>query len=269
VRSARNSTGLARAGGHDQQGLALLLGECGIDGADGMVLVMPLDDGRVDDGLRQRLSGMPTVNEQPQLVTGEKSRHLARRVAGGVVPQPVLVAVGVEDHRAAAERLLQAVGVELGLLLAHLGTLGGAFGLDHRQRQPVAAPQHVVDVSLAAVRWHAGDLELPVARFGQWPARLGEQQVDEGIPGFGFGVVAGVDGLVGRLGGGDLGDQLGDVGVLGGEVFVFGRERPGVGGVLGFELLGQGCHFLAGERGGLACQCRVEHRLHRHRSGIG
>jgi hypothetical protein len=48
----------------------------------------------------------------------------------GVVPNPVIVAVAVEDDRALAVLRLQAVGLELGLLLADARVLARAFGLD-------------------------------------------------------------------------------------------------------------------------------------------
>jgi hypothetical protein len=68
----------------------------------------------------------------------------------------VLVAVGVEDDRALAELRLQAVGVELGLLLARrVASRRGALGLHQRQRLAVVAPQHVVDEALALVVGHA------------------------------------------------------------------------------------------------------------------
>ena len=83
-------------------------------------LVMALDDGGVDRRAGEREPRLTALDQQLQLVAGVEALHLAGRVAGGVVPDPVLVAVGVEDHRPAAELLLQAVGVELGLLLADL-----------------------------------------------------------------------------------------------------------------------------------------------------
>ena len=63
------------------------------------------------------------LHQQFQLVLGVEALHRARRILL-VVPHPVLVAVGVEDHRALAELLLQAVGIELGLLLPFLRDCG-------------------------------------------------------------------------------------------------------------------------------------------------
>ena len=67
----------------------------------------------------ERLAAGPPLDEQFELVLGVEALDLAGRVHL-VVPEPVVVAVGVEDHRPLAELLLQAVGVELCLLLAEL-----------------------------------------------------------------------------------------------------------------------------------------------------
>ena len=101
----------------------------------------------------------------------------------------MLVAVGVEDDRPLAELLLQAVGVELRLLLADARVAARALGLDQPERLAVVAPQHVVDEALALVVRHAADLELAVARLVERPAGLLEQQVDEVVAGLGLGVV--------------------------------------------------------------------------------
>ena len=84
----------------------------------------------------------------------------------------MLIAVGVEDHRPLAELLLQAVGIELGLLLADAGIAPCALGLDQAERLAVIAPEHVVDEALACVVGHAGDRELPVLRLVERPAGL-------------------------------------------------------------------------------------------------
>ena len=53
-----------------------------------------------------------------------------------VVPNPMLVAVGVEDDRPLAVLLLQAIGIELGLLLADARVLARALGLDQASGLP-------------------------------------------------------------------------------------------------------------------------------------
>ena len=209
------------------------------DRLDRAVLVVALDDRR---SITASVSGMRVVaalDQQFQLVAGVEALDLPRRVAGGVVPDPVLVAVGVEDHRPPPELCLQAVGVQLGLLLADLRALRGPLRLDHRQRQPVGAPQHVVDEPLAVVVRHAGDLVLAVPLLGQRPAGLGQQHVDEQVAGLGLGVVAVVDLAVGGLGRLDLLAQLGDLGVVGGGQLVLLGQRLGVRLVLRLELRGE------------------------------
>ena len=104
------------------------------------------------DRVRQRLAAGAALNHQFQLGLLVEPLHRARRVAG-VVPDPVLVAVGVEDDRALAVLRFQAVGVELGLLLPDLGILLGALGLHQRQRLAVVTPQHVIDEALALRCW--------------------------------------------------------------------------------------------------------------------
>ncbi len=216
--------GLAGTGGHHQEGLALLLGEGVVHGTDGPALVVALDDRRVDRGVRKRCARRTTLHHQLELVPGIEPLDLARRVACGVVPEPVLVAVGVEDHRPAPRHLLQAVGVQLRLLLADLRVLLGALRLDDGERQSVGAPEDVVHVAATVCRRHTGDRVLAVAFLGEWPARLGEQYVDEAVARLGLGVVVVVDRLLGRANGRDLPPESLDLGVLGrGQVVTLGQ----------------------------------------------
>ena len=57
------------------------------------------------------------LHQQLQLVLAEEPLNRPRRIRR-VVPQPVLVTVGIENQRTLTELLLKAVGVQLGLLLA-------------------------------------------------------------------------------------------------------------------------------------------------------
>jgi len=200
--------GLSRSGRHDQQRLALLIGQRGVDGLDGAGLVIALDDGAVDGRGTQRKPGLAALDQQFELVAGVEALELARRIAGRVVPDPVLVAVGIEHHGTAPELRLQAVGVQLRLLLADLRTLGGPFRLDHRQRQRVSTPQHVVDEARAVAVGHPGDRVLLIARLVQQPPGLGEHDVDEQPSGLGLGVVVVVGLGVRSLSSGDLGFEL-------------------------------------------------------------
>jgi hypothetical protein len=140
----------------------------------------------------------------------------------------VLIAVGAEDHRPLAVLRLQAVRIQLGLLLAHLGALLGALGFHQRQRLAVVTPQHIVHKALALLVGHAGDLDLEVLVRVELPAGLLQQQVDEIVAGFGFGIVVRVGGgSVGQLGSGHLLAQPGQLGIQrsrgaqqGGEPFI-------------------------------------------------
>jgi len=200
--------GLARARGHHQQRLAVVVALEGLgDAPDAARLIEALDDCRVDIGAGQRLATAAALDQQLQLRLLVEALYRARRVVG-VVPQPVLVAVGVEDQRPLAELPLQAIGVELGLLLADARIAPSALGFDESQWSAVVAPEHVVHEALALVVGHARDFELAVARLIERPAGFLEQQVDEVVARLGFGVVVGVRlrgcGLLGR---GDLGAQ--------------------------------------------------------------
>ncbi len=199
---------LAGAGGHHHQRLAVVVALEGLgDAPDAARLVIALDDGRADLAFRQRLARGAALDRELQLRLLVEALHRARRVAG-VVPEPVLVAVGIEDQRALAELALQAVRIELGLLLTDAGIAPGAFGLDQSQRLAVVAPQHVVDEADALLVGHPGDLELAVPRLVERPAGLLEQQVDEVVAGLGLGVVVRVWlGLCGLPHGGHLGPR--------------------------------------------------------------
>lgn len=156
------------------------------------------------------------------------------------------MAVREVDDGAATGELFESVGVELCLLLADVDARRRPLRLDDREREPVGAPQHIVDVALAARGRHAGDLVLDgvgvggVGGVAARPVRLGKQRlVDVVAPGVGLAVVVGVADTgrgVRRLGGGDLSRELGD---LGGVLRLAFGEGPGVGLVLLFELGGE------------------------------
>ena len=262
--------GLARAGGHHQQRLALLAVERISHSLDGAHLVGPAGDVGVCLRRCQWELGLAALDQQLELVAGVEALGLARWVAAGVVPDPVLVAVGVEDDRSSTELRLEAVGVELGLLLADLGRLRGPLGLDHRQGETVCAPQDVVDEPVALGVGHTGDRVLPVTLLLQRPPGLVEEYVDEQVAGGGLVVVTGVGrGL--RLGGGDLGLQLGDLRIACGYKLVLLGQRAGVGLVLLLELRSKPGDVLARQRCGLCSQGRVElclQRHHRRRRGV-
>ena len=214
VHQRNHRAGLARAGGHHHQGFAVLVALKGFgNAADGALLVMALHNARCNRQAGQRLARGAALVHQLQLVLGVKALHRARR-AGGVVPHPVLVAVGAIDHGAVAGALFQAVGIQAGLLLALLGAAAGALGF-HQGQRPLAAPQHIVHKAFAFVVGHALHFKLAVARLVQRPAGFFEQQVDEQVARCGLVVVVRGGGLrgVGGLGGGNLGAVAGQLGV--------------------------------------------------------
>ena len=102
----------------------------------------------------------------------------------------MLVAVGVEDDRPLAELLLQAVGVELRLLLADARRRAACAwprpGRAACRRRPTARNRRSPCPALLGI---PRDLELAVARLVERPAGLLQQQVDEVVAGLGLGVV--------------------------------------------------------------------------------
>src|SRR5207248_8475604 len=94
---------LACAGCHHDQRLAVVVPlESLRDTANAARLVIPLHDGWIDLACCQRPSGAAALNREFQLGLLVEALHCARRVVR-VVPEPVLVAVGVEDEWALAE----------------------------------------------------------------------------------------------------------------------------------------------------------------------
>src|SRR5664280_1991365 len=80
--------------------------ECLPNPSDGSCLVVPLHDGVVDLGCSEWLTARPPLDEEFQVILRVEALHLAWRVHL-VIPNPRLVAVGVEDHGPSAELLLQ------------------------------------------------------------------------------------------------------------------------------------------------------------------
>ena len=210
VHQRNHRAGFARTRGHDHQRLAVLVALKGFgNAANGALLVVALHNARRNRQAGQRFARSAALVHQLQFVFGMKALHRARR-AGGVVPHPVFITVGAVDHGAVAGALLQAVGIQAGLLLALLGTAAGALGF-HNGQGDFAAPQHIVHKTFALVVGHALYFKLAVALLVQRPARFFEQQVNEQVARGGLVVVVRGGGLrcVGRLGGGNLGAVAG------------------------------------------------------------
>ena len=76
-----HGAGLARAGRHHQQRLALPLVERRADRLDRAGLVVALDDAAVDGSAGQRQPGLAALDHQLQLVAGVEPLDLPRRIA--------------------------------------------------------------------------------------------------------------------------------------------------------------------------------------------
>jgi hypothetical protein len=70
------------------------------------------------------------------LVFSQKSLDGARGIES-VIPDPMLVAIAIENHRPLTELLFQAVGVQLSLPLTDPRVAAGAFGLYETERLTV------------------------------------------------------------------------------------------------------------------------------------
>jgi len=251
--------GLPRAGRHDQQHLAQEVQlESVIDTTDAADLIEALNDGRIDRDRGERLAGRATQNQQLQLGLLEKPRDRTGRMTG-VVPNPMFIAVGIEDDGPAAVHDIHTVRIELGLLLTRPRIALGALDLDDRQRPAVIAPEHIVDVALPLLVRHPDDRKLPVPCLIQWPAGLLEQHIDECIARLRFVVVVIVrDRLIGLFGGGDLGAQALDLRIQV-VAFLLGLDPRGLGVLLSLGL------FLECFGNGLQTSERL--RLHQLRLG--
>ena len=261
---------LARPRRHHQQGPAALERELLAYAADRPLLVVAFDDGPVDRTPGQRQAGRAPPHHEFEFVAGVVALHTAGRVVGCVVPQPGLEPVGVIDDRTATGHDREAVGVQLGLVLARAGVPRGAFGFDHGQRQPVRTPQDVVGEPLPVGARHALHGELADARGVRIPTRLSQVGVDEAHARARLGVVVGV--VLHRLGRLDRGD-LGTSGLkFGLEVGAGGAHRGDLG-VPGLEPREERGEFRCRERWLGACgsgdQGTVESGRQRHRVGGG
>ena len=74
---------------------------------------------------------------------------------------------------------LQAVGVELRLLLAHRRVDGGLLRLHHRQRLAVVSPEDIVGIADARLVWHARHFVFTVLLPVQRPAGAFQIEIDD------------------------------------------------------------------------------------------
>lgn len=149
--------GFAGSCGHDHEGFASFSGKVFGDSANTFVVVFAANDGRIDGDGFEGFSVGAAVDEELKFVCGIESLDQSRRVVG-VVPYPCFVAVGIEDNRALACFLFQAVGIEFGLVLPFAGIFFRSFGFDQGKGEVVGAPQDVIDDSGLAFIGHAVDL---------------------------------------------------------------------------------------------------------------
>ena len=265
--------GLAGPGRHDQQGLSVMvpLKRLGHP-PNGPGLVIPFDDLLVDRGARERMACRPPLHQQLELRLLVEPVDWPRRVVG-VVPKPVVVPVGVENHRPLAEHPLQAIGVERGLLLADSWVAPSPLCFDQTERLAVVAPEDVVHVPLVLAVGHPGDLEFAVPVLIERPAGLLEEEVDEVVAGLRFRVVVGVRLGLGRpLDPRDFRAEPGEFGVhrvLVGQnlskLLVLGAVR----GLEHLELLGALLRNGAGLRQGIGVETQAGRRPFAASVGMG
>src|SRR5665811_2232738 len=101
----------------------------------------------------------------------------------------MLIAIGIEDDWPAAELLLKAIGIKLGLLLANTRIALGTLGFNEGKRPAVIAPQYIIDESLAGIVGHASHRELPVTLLVERPAGFMQKEIDERIAGLRLAVI--------------------------------------------------------------------------------
>jgi len=86
--------------------------------------------------------------------------------------------VGIENNRALAIFLLQAVGVKFCLLLTHQRVLAGALGFHHGQRPAIVAPKDIINKALTCSKGHAADFDFFEAIAAEGPACVFQVDVD-------------------------------------------------------------------------------------------
>lgn len=143
VDEGHRGPGLARAGGHDQQGTALLGGERLGHAPDGFVLVRPVHDGRVDGHCCQGQLILPEEQQPLQVVGAEEAGH-EPRVGLPHFPEVGTQAVGHEAER--RERLvLGDFGDVVAKLLVRFARVAAApFGFDHAKHMPARFVEAIV-----------------------------------------------------------------------------------------------------------------------------
>ena len=194
IGQAGRRAGLAGAGGHDQQVAPEPLRDVGAHRTDGVFLVVAVGDLIVNFNGVQRLFLGAAVHQLLQIILAEHAAHRPLRAAC-FVPEISGVAVGGEQHRAAAEFLFQTVRIQLRLFTPNVGVFCAALGLDDRQRLAILAHENIICIALLAQHAvHVVHFVLHAhigIRPGKLPAHGLEVDVDDLPPRFGLGQVCG------------------------------------------------------------------------------
>ena len=192
--------GLTRTGRHHQQGLTTPGIKSLSHRSNSPQLIIAPSNLSIHLLPAQLLAAGPALNQEGQLIFGEETLHLTRRVTGSVIPQVVGIAVGIENNRADAGRRLQRVRIGLCLVAANIHRLPGPLGLNQAEGAAVPTPQHVINPTRPTGGGQARHRVLAVPRIGKGPASLTQEQVDEVVAGFSLVIVMGIGQGPSRLG---------------------------------------------------------------------
>ena len=84
-----------------------------------------------------------------QTVFGIDAVDLTRWFSCGIIPNPKVIAIGIENHRPLTTLLLEPVGILLSLLASELGIDSGLFGFDNAERFSIVILKHVIGIPFA------------------------------------------------------------------------------------------------------------------------
>ena len=199
-------TGLAAAGGHDQQRLAaVLLIESLADGLDGPLLIIPARNGGVHRHIAQAHAHTAQIEQLFQIPFGIDGGHPALRVLP--VVDIGIKAVGQENDRTATILFFQNIRIELGLLAALGGIHAHALGLDDGKGTLHIIIEHIIRIAHFAFVGHAGELHLTQPVASLHPACIDEHGIDIDLAGLVFGQIqrlGHIGGLLGLAAGGEF-----------------------------------------------------------------
>ena len=205
-------SGLARAGGHDQQRFAAVAAAKGItDGLDGALLIVSSGDIAVHHDIFEACPHGAQIEHLFQIALGVDGCHFALGIRA--VIHTGLKAVGQEDGGAAAVFIFQNVGVQFRLLAApgHIHT--GALGLDDGKGPVAVVIQHIVGKAHLALVGHTGQLHLVDPVLALCPACIHQHGVDVDLSSLVFGKIQRL-GHIGLLLLGAAGGQFGLEGLV-------------------------------------------------------